>query len=91
MNKFEGLIETLENSVKSGTLSKEDAFFFEATVGNEELECSDEKYEILAELAHDFAFYQPDKSLREGEPSLFGNVEAIRKIEATLRRLRPNT
>jgi len=47
----------------------------------------DPRWTILRDLAHDLDFFEPDKTARIQEPSLFGEERARSEIRAALQQL----
>lgn len=53
----------------------------ESIIGNERLD------EVLADLAYDMSFYEPDAVLRNEDWSYFGDDELVRRIQEALSKL----
>lgn len=64
-------------------------FQFQQFVRNElEVPSSEQwAFEILADLAHDLSFYEPDLEVRQEDPAFFGDDRAEEEIRKTLGRL----
>ena len=90
MNSLNELILLLEATISDPDKLEKNISKFQEIVWNEELDCSDRQEEILADLAYDLDFYEPNPEWRKEDPSYFGEERAINEIKGALDRIKSN-
>lgn len=91
MNMPEDLVGLLIKALRCTLSRKETVREFQQRFWNNQLQLKgligQDAYDIVADLAHDLDFFEPDPSLRAQDTTYYGHQRLEREIETALQRL----
>lgn len=89
LNPAEQLLKLLSNALQNPAGRKLALHQFQQQVWNvPDPPLTGDAWEVLADLAHDLEFYEPDPKAREEDPSFYGDERLQEEIRTALARLK---